>query len=271
MEYEIRPREPFKLGAREIWQYRELFYFFTWRDIKVKYKQTSLGVAWAILQPMAMTLIFTYVFSNTMKEGTSLPYPLFALSGLVIWNIFSSGLSGAGTSMLSNSGIIRKIYFPRLIIPISTILVSFFDFLMTLPVFIGVMIYYNVFPGIQALWLIPTAIVLTLVATVGAGCLLAALTVKFRDFRYVLPFLVQILLFVTPVIYPPGMFDHNQWIDRLLMLNPMSGAVTIFRGMFTNETIDWSMCSTSIISAAVILIAGVWYFRRTESHFADLA
>ncbi len=270
-EYEIKPRASFSTGVSELMHYRELFYFFTWRDIKVKYKQTVLGFAWTILQPLLMMLLFTLFFSRAMNTVTGeIPYPVFVLSGLLPWMLFSSGLSNAGNSMVANSSMIKKIYFPRLILPVSAVLVALFDLLMALPVFAGVLIFYKVAPGFQALYCVPLAILLILVTTIGAGCLLSALTLKYRDFRYILPFLIQILLFATPIIYPPE-FVEQEWIRQLLMLNPMSGAVSLFRAMFAGQELSSFHLLLSCGSALVLFLAGVYYFRKTESYFADLA
>lgn len=270
MEYEIRPKEKFETGFRELWQYRELFYFFTWRDIRVKYKQTVFGFAWAVLQPLMMMLVFTLLFKNSTGKQDEIPYPLFAFSGLVLWNIFSSGITSSGNSMVANANIIKKIYFPRLIIPVSSVLVALFDFLMTIPLLIGLMIYYKIAPDWSSIWMLPAGLLLTIFSTIGPGCLLAALNVKFRDFRYVIPFLVQFLLFATPVIYPAHFFTQR-WIQEIFAINPMSGAISLFRGFITGQEIDPVLCGISCTSAFVFLIAGIYFFRKTESYFADLA
>jgi len=269
VEYEIKPSERFKLGLREIWQYRELFYFFTWRDIRVKYKQTLLGFVWALLQPVAFMIVFTLVFRRNIND-TGIPYPLFAFSGLIIWNIFTGGITGAGNSMVTNAHIIKKIYFPRLIIPVSSVLVALFDFLMTIPVLIALLVWYKVQPDWSHIWMVIPAIFLTILAATGPGCFLAALNVKYRDFRYVIPFLVQLLLFVTPVIYPMSYFN-NIWLQKILAMNPMAAPVNMFRSFITGESVDVQLCMISIISALVWMIIGLFVFRKTEKYFADLA
>jgi lipopolysaccharide transport system permease protein len=269
MEYEIKPSERFKLGLREIWQYRELFYFFAWRDIRVKYKQTVLGFAWALLQPLAFMLVLTLVFRRNIND-LSIPYPLFAFSGLIIWNVFTGGITGAANSMVTNAHIIKKIYFPRLIIPVSSVLVALFDFLMTLPLLAALMIWYKVAPEWGNIWMLIPAILLAVLAATGPGCFLAALNVKYRDFRYVIPFLVQLLLFVTPVIYPANYFS-NPLVQKILALNPMSAPVNMFRSFITGETLNTELCLISIASAVVFMAAGLYVFRKTEKHFADLA
>lgn len=269
MEYEIKPKENFDPGFRELWQYRELFYFFAWRDIRVKYKQTFFGFAWAVFQPLLMMAVFTLLFRDKASVS-DIPYPIFSFSGLILWNVFASGITASGNSMVANANIIKKIYFPRLIIPVSSVLVALFDFLMTIPVLIILLAWYHVTPSLAFTWMLPAGLLLAVFATIGPGCLLAALNVKFRDFRYVIPFLVQFLLFATPVIYPQNYF-HQRWIQELLALNPMSGAISLFRGFLTGVPPDATLCAISSISSLVFFILGIYVFRKTESYFADLA
>jgi lipopolysaccharide transport system permease protein len=267
----IAPRAAFSLGGLgELWHYRELFYFFAWRDIKVKYKQTALGVAWAVLQPLLLTAVLTLFFGSRMQQEVGLPYALFAFSGLLLWNVFAAGLVSAGTSMVANAHIIQKVYFPRLVIPVSSVLVAFFDFLMGLPVLAVLLVWFGIAPRTTAPFLLVAAVTMAVAGTLGAGCWLAALCVKYRDFRYVLPFLIQLLLFVTPVIYPVS-YAREEWTRRMLALNPMSGPIGLFRGMLSEQPIDWAVTGLSAASAIVLLALGVGYFRKTESYFADLA
>lgn len=268
----IKPRKHIDLGISELLQYKELFFFFTWRDIKVKYKQTVMGFAWAVIQPLMMTIIFSVFFGRALNvPSDNLPYPIFVMAGLLLWNIFSTGLSAAANSMVTNANIIKKIYFPRLIIPLSSILVSLFDFAMALIVFVGMLWWYDV----HANWLaVAGAMVLSTimvtVGTFGPGCLLSALNVKYRDFRYIIPFLVQVLLFITPVIYPVSMMKH-ELLKYLLALNPMTGAIILFRSALTGVPADLHLVGISCISAFVFFVLGVYYFRSTEAYFADLA
>jgi len=269
---EIKPNSPFTLNIKELIKYKELFYFFAWRDVKVKYKQTALGLLWTVLQPLIMMFIFTFFFSKALRiPPTDMPYPIFVFSGLNLWTIFTAGISNAGTSMISNSAIIKKIYFPRLIIPISSILVAVFDFAMAFLVFIAVLIFYQQPVHVwQAIIYWPAGLLLTIIASFGPGCLLAALNVKYRDFRYVIPFLVQVLLFVTPVIYPMSMLTSG-WMKIVLALNPMYAAITVFRMPLTSTIPDLSLIGISIASAFLFFVLGIYYFRRTERYFADLA
>lgn len=272
MEYEIAAPKRISLGIKEIWLYKELFYFFTWRDVKVKYKQTILGFLWAILQPLIMMAIFTFFFGNTLKINTgSMPYPVFVFSGLLLWNIFSNGLSSAGNSMVNNANIIKKIYFPRLIIPISSILVALFDFLMSLIIYIGILIYYKVQVSFSHLIIFfPISILLALISCFGPGCLLAALNVKYRDIRYVIPFIIQVLLFLTPVIYPVNTVN-NIYIKFAMAINPMTAPIDLFRYAIIGQEINISIIIISILSSITFLITGLYYFRKTEAFFADLA
>lgn len=272
MEYEIKPQNKFSLSLNELWEYRELFYYFTWRDIKVKYKQTLLGFLWAILQPLIMAFLFYLVLGKTMNvnPGTEVPYFIFVLSGLVIWGIFSSGLNNAGNSMVTHANIIKKIYFPRLIIPLSSILGSLFDFIMAFVIFIVCAIFMKIPFSWMAVIYIPLAIGLAGMATFGAGSLLAALNVKYRDFRYIIPFLIQFLFFATPVVYSSSLIT-NKYLQVIFALNPMTAPIHLFRAAFMHNQIITVYDGLSILSSLFFLLTGLFYFRKTESYFADLA
>jgi lipopolysaccharide transport system permease protein len=246
-EHIIKPVKGLSLNLKELWINRELFFFFTWRDIKVKYKQTAIGFAWALLQPLLFMAIFTFFFGKYIKNGSEIhmPYPIFLFSGLILWNLFSNGVLNAGNSMVVNSNIIKKIYFPRLIIPLSSILVSLFDFCITLSLFIILLFYYQ-------------------------ASFMAALNVKYRDVRYVLPFLIQIMMFVTPVIYPVSLIE-NVYVKIIFMINPMSVAIMMFRNIYENQALDVSLVLTSLAVAIIWFFVGLYYFRKTESYFADIA
>jgi lipopolysaccharide transport system permease protein len=273
VEYEIKPQQKLNLGLKEIWLYKEMLFFFTWRDIKVKYKQTFLGFAWAIIQPLLLMLIFAYAGSVLNIPSESVPHPLFTYSALILWMIFSTGLTTAGNSMLSNANIIRKIYFPRLIIPISAVFASLFDFLMAFIILVGMLIFYHdriTFELGKFLLLFPISIIITVVSTFGIGSLLAALTIKYRDFRYVTPFLVQLLMFVTPIIYPISVFNFPD-AKYILAINPMYSAVELFRSTFNGQVLELRSVAISMFFAALFFFIGMYYFRKTEAHFADLA
>ncbi|WP_276373173.1 ABC transporter permease [Chryseolinea sp. H1M3-3] len=256
---------------QEIWHYKELFYFFTWRDIKIKYKQTALGFLWAILQPLLMMVIFTFFFGRALNvPSQNLPYPVFVFSGLLLWNTFSTGLTNSANSMINNAQIIKKIYFPRLVIPVSSILVAVFDFMMAFVLFIPILIFYQQPVAFSALWSWPLAILVTLTATLGPGTLLAALNVKYRDFRYVIPFLVQVLFFLTPVIYPVSMLKYPV-LQYVIVLSPMYAAIELFRYPLTGAELNSTFILLSLASSVIILFAGLLYFKRTEDFFADFA
>ncbi|HEY6062989.1 MAG TPA: ABC transporter permease [Chitinophagaceae bacterium] len=267
----IRPPAGFSMGLKELWQYRELFYFFTWRDIKVKYKQTYLGVLWALLQPLGMMLIFTFIFSRTLKiETGAIPYPVFVLSGLILWGLFNSSVSHAAESMIQNANIIKKIYFPRLIIPCSAILVALFDFLMALVIFIVLCACYKQSLSLNALFYFPAGIILTLLAAFGMGAFLSALNIKFRDFRYVVPFLLQVLFFSSQVIYPLRSVNKF-YLKYILALNPLNGAIELFRAPLTGTGPDMNVILISTAMAILLAVIGLIYFRKTEIYFADIA
>lgn len=272
MEFEIKPQNKFSLGLKELWDYRELFYFFTWRDVKVKYKQTVLGFLWAILQPIFMTVVFTLFLgeSITQKTNLSIPYPVFALSGMLLWGIFSNGMSSAANSMVVNANIIKKIYFPRLIIPISSILVALVDFFIALIVFVIVLFFYKIEINYSSILFLPLSILITCLSAMGVGTLLAALNIKYRDVRYIIPFFVQGLLFLTPVLYPANI-SSSPTVQFILKLNPMSGALELMRSMFLGYSINTNTVLISLASSIFLFMIGIVYFRKTESYFADLA
>jgi lipopolysaccharide transport system permease protein len=270
-EYSIEPSGKKLYDWRELWQYRELFYFFTWRDVKVKYKQTTLGVIWVVLQPVLSVAIFTFFIGHALKvPSDGLPYPVFVFSGLLLWTVFSASVNAAGNSMISSAPIIKKIYFPRIIIPISAILVCFVDFLISFGVFILLLLYYRMKIEILALivsW--PAAVLLVLVTTLGVCCWLAALNVKFRDFRFVIPFAVQIGLFITPVLYPISSFTSKS-MGYIMALNPLYGAIMLFRAPF-GFPVNVIELFISIASGLLLLLWGLYYFKKTEAYFADIA
>lgn len=272
MEFEIKPISKLSLGVKELWEYKELFYYFTWRDVKVKYKQTILGFLWAILQPLFMTVVFTLFLGDSISQKTQLtiPYPVFALSGMLLWGIFSGGMSNAANSMVSNANIIKKIYFPRLIIPISAILVSLVDFFIASVIFIVVLFFYKININYVAILFLPLSVFITCLSAMGLGTLLAALNIKYRDVRYVIPFLVQGLLFLTPVLYPENI-STNPVVKFILKLNPLSGALELMRGIFNGYNINIDTVLISLASSMILFVIGIIYFRKTEFYFADLA
>lgn len=266
----IEPASGFSLRLHELWQYRELFYIFTWRDIKVKYKQTTLGILWAVLQPLSLLLLFVLVFSKGLRfQPVDLPYPIFILSGLILWNLFYSSVSTASESILQHGDMIKKIYFPRLIIPVSSVLAACFDFFIGLLVFLVFCFIYKSKPDLTILYLFPAAFFLTVVAALGTGIFFSALTIRYRDFRYVIPFTLQFLFFATQVVYALDGLKQAVF-KNLLALNPLNGAIEILRGSFTGR-FDTTVIFISLAATLFISFTGFYFFKKTEANFADLA
>lgn len=257
------------LNLGDLWKYRELIYFLTWRDIKVRYKQTLLGALWAILQPVLSMVVFTIFFGgllNVSSEGQ--PYAVFAYTALLPWGVFSKALTDAGRSLVINRNMITKVYFPRLVVPISSVLGGVVDFLIAFVVLLGLMLYFEVTPT-AAIWTLPFFLILALITALGVGLWLSALNVIYRDIGYVLPFLTQFWFYITPVVYSSTEVPEN-W--RLVYaLNPMVGVVEGFRwALLGKEAAPDLMVMVSAVIAVVVLISGMFYFRRMERSFADL-
>jgi lipopolysaccharide transport system permease protein len=271
METIIRPKNKWwKIDWQEIWEFRELFYFLTWRDIKVKYKQTFVGVAWAIFQPLVTMVVFSIFFGKLAKmPSDGVPYPLFVYSGLVFWTFFSSSLASVSSSFVDNERILTKIYFPRIILPVSSIITHVVDFFVASFILVFIMGFYRFTPSIVGVLFFPFLVLLTCLSSLGIGLLFASLNVKYRDVRYVLPFFIQLLIFITPVIYPVSIIGQKyRW---LLGLNPMAGVVDAARaGLLGSREIDWLLLGVSGVSAAVYCLIGVIYFRKVERYFADV-
>lgn len=257
------------LRLREFWPYRELLYFLTWRDVKVRYKQTLLGAAWAILQPLLTMVIFTLLFGRLAGiQSEGIPYPIFAYGGLLIWTFFSNSVTNSGNSLVGSANLITKIYFPRMIIPAAAVGAGLVDLCLAFLIQIGLMIYYRVQPT-WSLAMIPVLVLLATLLAFGVGMWLSALNVKYRDIRYAVPFLIQLWMFASPIIYPVSMLPRRwQWI---LMLNPLTGLIQNFRiALFGNQSFDWKSLIASAIISVVILILSAFSFRRMERHFADI-
>jgi len=267
----IEPRRSLlAVGWRELWAYRELLYFLVWRDVKVRYKQTALGAAWAIIQPLFAMLVFSLFFGRLAKiPSDGIPYPLFSFAALVPWTFFATGLAQSADSLVGNANLIKKVYFPRLAIPIAAVMSSVVDFVLAFLVLLLMMTtYYQVWPTAAVLWL-PLLVLLAIVTALGVGLWLSALNVQFRDVRYVLPFLVQFWMFATPIAYPSSLLDEP-W-RTVYALNPMVGVVEGFRwALLGTNTAPGPMIAASAFAAVVILIGGAFYFRRMERTFADL-
>jgi lipopolysaccharide transport system permease protein len=255
---------------RDLWRYRELFFFLAWRDILVRYKQTVIGLAWALLRPFLTMLVFTLVFSKLAKlPSEGVPYPILVFAALLPWQFFSNAFSGAADSLISNAGMISKVYFPRLVIPASAVIVSFVDFLISGIILVGLMFWYEFIPDWR-IFTLPLFIFVAFAAAMGAGLWVAALNVKYRDFRYIVPFVVQFGLYVSPVGFSSTIVPE-QW--RLLYsLNPMVGVIDGFRWAILggNAPFYWPGFLLSVGLVTLILITGIFYFRQTERGFADL-
>ncbi|MBP9863836.1 ABC transporter permease [Patescibacteria group bacterium] len=270
METVIRPKKTISLeDFKEIWRYKELLYFFTWRDLKVRYKQTAIGVLWAIFQPFMTMVVFTMFFGNLLKvPSDGVPYPIFVYIGLLFWQFFSSALSDTSNVLISNQAIITKVYFPRLILPFSSVATKLIDFAIASIILIGMMVYYGYTPRPVGILILPVLISITFMASVGGGLFLAAVNVKYRDVRYVLPFFIQILLFVTPVIYPAGIVGRYSWV---LALNPMMGVIQTARAAFLGTApINWTLLTLSSAASAILFVIGIIYFKKVERYFADI-
>ncbi|MEK7645435.1 MAG: ABC transporter permease [Patescibacteria group bacterium] len=266
----IRPKKTFSLyDFREVWNYRELLAFFTWRDLKVRYKQTAIGALWAIFQPFITMVVFS-VFFGTLAQipSDNVPYPIFVYVGLLFWQFFSGALSDTSNVLISNQAIITKVYFPRLILPLSSVTTKFVDFAIAAFILAGMMIYYGYVPELASIAVIPLLLIITFMAAVGGGLFLAAINVKYRDVRFVLPFFIQTLLFVTPVIYPASIAGKYSW---LLALNPMMGVIQTARAtLLGTAPINWELVSISFAACLVLLVIGTVYFKKVERYFADV-
>jgi lipopolysaccharide transport system permease protein len=255
---------------RDLWRYRELFFFLAWRDILVRYKQTFIGFAWALLRPFFTMLVFTLVFSRLAKlPSEGVPYPILVFAALLPWQFFSNAFTEAGNSLISNANMISKVYFPRLVIPASAVIVSFVDFLISGVILVGLMFWYGFMPDWRMLTL-PLFIFVAFAAAMGAGLWIAALNVKYRDFRYIIPFVVQFGLYVSPVGFSSTIVPEK-W--RLLYsLNPMVGVIDGFRWAILggNTQLYWPGFLLSLALVTLLLITGIFYFRKTERRFADL-
>jgi lipopolysaccharide transport system permease protein len=257
------------LNLKELWVFRELIYFMTWRDIKVRYKQTILGAAWAILQPLINMVVLTFIFGNLAKLSTdNIPRPIFTFTALLPWGLFSKALTDAGRSMLTNRSMITKIYFPRLIIPLASVLGGLLDFLIQFVILLLMMFYYHITPT-QAVWTLPFFLLLSLITAFGLGLWLSALNVLYRDVGYILPFLTQIWMLVTPVAYSAKSIPAK-W-QFLYAINPMVGVVEGFRwALLGAQPPSMTMLWISTLISVFLLISGMYYFRRMERTFADM-
>lgn len=268
----IRPKKRLTIDWKELKEYRELFFYFAWRDVKVRYKQTAIGIFWAVLQPFIQMVVFTLFFNKVagIQSGSKqVPYAIFSYLGLLFWNYFSQALQRAANSLVDNAGVITKVYFPRIIPPISSTIVSLIDFGFASIVFVGLMIYFKFPPTVEGMLLLIPALIVTFLAATGPGFFLAAVNVKYRDVKQALPFLIQTGLFLTPVIYPvTAIPEKYQWI---LYLNPMTGVINAMRASFLGDgIINWPLTALSVAMAIIMFIGGLYYFKGREKEFADI-
>jgi lipopolysaccharide transport system permease protein len=265
----IQPSKKWNLlSLKDIWAYRELLFFLTWRDVKVRYKQTALGAAWAILQPLFMMVIFTIFFGRLAGVGSSgIPYPLFALAGLVPWTFFANAITASGNSLVGSAHLITKVYFPRLIVPAAAMLAGLVDFLLAFLLLCILMLYYGVTLTVQILFL-PVLVLMTALFSLGVGTWMSALNVKYRDVRFALPFLIQLWLFVSSVILPSSSIPPKwRW---LLNLNPMSGIIEGYRSALFGLPFDWPALSIAAVLTLLVLLYAIYAFSRVERSFADI-
>jgi len=262
------PRKWIPVDLKELWAYRELIVSFSLRDIKLRYKQTGLGIAWAALQPLLTMLIFTVIFGGLAKiPSDGVPYPLFVLAALLPWTLFSEGLTRSTTSMITNANIMTKVYFPRLIMPLSSIISPLVDFVISFFILMAMMFYYGFMPTINIVFL-PVFLLLALATSLGVGLWLSALNVKYRDFQYTVPFLIQIWMFASPVVYSSSLVPEA--LRPIFGLNPMTGVIEGFRWALLGTGAPSTMVLVSVGMVIVLLVSGMFYFRRMEQYYADI-
>lgn len=264
----IGPKRAWSIDLHELWVYRELLYFLTWRDVKVRYKQTELGIAWAVIQPLFTMLIFTLFFGRLAGiPSDNVPYPVFAYAGLLAWTFFANAITNSGNSLVGSANLITKVYFPRMIIPGAAVAAGLVDFAIALIILILLMIYYGV-AVTPAILMFPLLVLLTTMLALAVGMWLSALNVKYRDVRFALPFLVQLWMFVSPVIYPTSLVPEKfRW---LLWLNPMTGIIEAYRSALFGLPFKWTALGLSAVITSILLIYSSYTFRRMEQSFADL-
>jgi len=271
MNYRIKPQHKLAIDFYELWNYRDLFMIMAIKEIKIRYKQAVLGFLWAILQPILMTVVISFFILKMVPiDSNGLPYPLFVFIGLMIWNIFSTGVLFASNSVLSNANLLKKVYFPRIILPLSGIMVQWFDFAMSFLVFIALVVYYGYLSHLLALLVVlPISLLLISLTTMGIGMFCASLNIKYRDFQYVVPFFIQLLLFINPIFYADA-----KWQQPILVAfkncNPIGQSITTLRHAMNGSPIDWMFILFSGMVAFGIFFIGLLFFKRTERYIADL-
>lgn len=256
-------------GLRELWQYRELLFFLAWRDVKVRYKQATLGVAWAVIQPLVTMIIFSVIFGQLAKlPSEGIPYPVFSFTALLPWQLFSGVLTKISTSLVGNANLLSKVYFPRLILPLSAIMVGMVDFGISFLVLLGLMVYWRIVPGLAILWL-PLFVLFVLFTALAVGLWLSALNVQYRDVQHLIPFLMQIWMFASPVVYSTELIPSGPW-GAIYRLNPLAGVIQGFRWALLGSSPPGELMFVSIIIVVLLLVTGLLYFGRMEKTFADV-
>lgn len=267
----IKPRtHPLNINWKEIWDSSDLFYYLTWRDIKIRYKQTILGVLWIIIQPLISVVVFTLIFGNFASiPSDNIPYPIFVFIGLMFWNFFSAALTSATNSLLSNENIIKKVYFPRIMAPIASTFAHIVDLIPTIIIFVFLLIFYKVPFTPQIIVLLPILLVEILFFALGIGMFFAPINAKFRDIRYIIPFFIQLGFFVTPVVYPTSFFGGSlRWFR---VINPIAEVIEVSRsGFFGTRPMDWTVFLLSMVFTIITFIIGFYYFRTQEDKFIDI-
>ncbi len=271
-EITIKPRSQWwHLNLKELWLYRELAFIFSWRDIKVRYKQTAVGILWAGLQPVLTVVIFSFFFGKLANiPSDDIPYPVFAFMGIVFWNYFSISLTNASNTIIDNESIVKKVYFPRLILPISSAVTPIVDLMIALTILVVMLFYYGFVPSLMSIVIVPILLITSFLAASGLGLFLASINLKYRDVRYALPFFIQMLMYLTPVIYPSSLVGEKyQWI---LALNPMTGVIETARaGILGVHPIDYQLLGIAVVIAIFMFVFGILNFKRAERFFADIA
>ncbi len=257
-----------RINFAELWRFRDLLWFLALRDIQVRYKQTILGAAWAVIQPLGMMVVFSVVFGRYMNvtDRISGPYPIFLYAALLPWTFFASSVSASSNSLIANANMLRKVYFPRLIVPLSAVGAPLVDYAIAFTILVGLMMWYSVAISWQIIFL-PLLVFSTIITALGVGVLLSAITVSYRDFRHVIPFMLQVWLFLTPVVYPLEFETKWAW---LFNLNPMAGTISAFRSAVLGESINYSAWGMSLTMAVLLLAIGLFMFKRNERRFADI-
>lgn len=272
----ISPPEKYpRIDWRELYRYRDLFFVLAWRDVSVRYKQTVLGLLWALLQPFVTMVIFTVIFNKMagIESGDGTPYPIFLYTGQLFWLYFSSTLSNSSQSLVANAPLLKKVYFPRVILPVTGATTGIVDFGIGIFILAGMMVYYNYKPSMQGAVMLPILCIIASMCSIGIGLALSSINVKYRDVRYVLPFFINTLLYVTPVIYPVSILNKYIWVKYLIMIfNPMTGVIYNARAsILGNSAIDYSMLAIAFLVSIIYMYIGVAIFYKTERYFADIA